>query len=252
MISDRKIFKYPIFVIVYALAILIKETAILLIPIFILYFIIGRYILKKELYLSDLFYTCICPLIIAVAVYIIAAGTPSHVLEVIKIILTSPLTNKHAILYCAGPAFRYIVDFILLSPWVSILAIGFFFSFISAKECEDKILYFSTIFVVYFLLLNLFAKNVRYAIFLDTPLRMFSVFMLLNIEENRFKKLKHGYLITYILVIAIAVYDYLSFYKFFVIYDIYDPISIFLLRARELIPPMYLPPELLKRFHLIY
>jgi len=236
MISDRKTFKYLMFVIVYTLAILTKETSILLIPIFALYLIIRKYMLKKELYLPDLLSACFYPLITAGVIYILAAGDPLSILQVIKIILTSPSTNKYAILYCSGPWFRYIVDFMLLSPWVSILALGYFFYFVSSKEYHEGILYFLLLFVMYFLLLNIFAKNVRYAILLDTPLRIFAVLMILKITETRFEKFKYNYLITYILVIGIATYDYLSFYKLFIIYDIYDPISILLLRAREFIP----------------
>jgi 4-amino-4-deoxy-L-arabinose transferase-like glycosyltransferase len=238
MLEDRKRFKYFIFVITYALAILIKETAILLVPVFVLYLFIRRYALKKELHLSDLLYISIYPPLLAGIVYLAAAGTPFNVLRVIKIIMASPSTNLYAILYSSGPWFRYVVDFILLSPWVSILAIGFFFSYISSKQYQEKMLYFMSVFIIYFLVLNIFAKNIRYAILLDTPLRIFAVFMILKIIENRFTKSKYAPILPYTLVIAIAAYDYLSFYNLFITNGIYDPVSFLLLKARQFIPIM--------------
>jgi len=236
MLNDRKAFKYPAFVAVYALSILTKEPSILLTPVFAAYLLIRKYMLKKELYPQDLLCTCAYPLVITGAVYLFAAGSLSHVVQVIRIILASPSKNSYAILYCSGPWFRYLVDFTLLSPWVLILGIGYFFSAISSKEYHENTLYFLTIFATYFLLLNIFAKNVRYAILLDTPLRIFSVSMILKIMEGRFSKFKYIHILISILILGIAAYDYFSFYKFFVTYNIYDPVSFLLLRVRQFLP----------------
>ncbi len=236
MLNDRKRFKYFIFVIIFTSAILVKETSVLLIPIFILYLLVRKYGLKKKLYLNDLLSVSIYPCLIAGAVYLIASGTPFRALDVIRIILASPSTNRYAVLYCAGPWFRYIVDFVLLSPWVFILAAGFFFNFVSSKERREELLYLSIVFVFYFFILNFFAKNVRYAMLLDMPLRLFSVLMILRIMESRLSRYARTF--TYLAVIAIAVYDYLSFYNLFVAYGIYDPVSIKMLEIRQFIPFM--------------
>lgn len=236
MLNDRRTVKYSIFVVVYTLAILTKEPSILLTPVFAVYLIIRRYALKKEYYLNDFLCVCFYPIIIAGSVYLFAANSLSSVFQVIRIILASPSANKYAVLYCAGPWFRYIIDYILLSPWTCILAIGYFFSIISSRDYQENILYFLVIFAFYFLLLNVFAKNVRYAMLLDMPLRIFSVSMILKIMEVRFAKFKYSHIFAFALVIAIAVYDCLSFYKFFIINDIYDPVSFLLLRARQFLP----------------
>ena len=236
MLNDRKRFKYFVFVILFTSAILVKETSVLLIPIFVSYLLIRKYALKKKLYLNDFLSASIYPCLIAGIVYLLAAGTPSYILRVIRIILASPSTSSYAVRYCAGPWFRYIVDFILLSPLVFLLAAGFFFNFLSSKERREELLYFSIILVFYFFILNFFARNVRYAMLLDTPLRLFSVLMISRIAENRLGRYTRTF--TYVAVIAIAIYGYLSFYNLFIVYGVYDPVSISMLKVRQFIPFM--------------
>jgi hypothetical protein len=67
-------------------------------------------------------------------------------------------------------------------------------------------------------------------------LRLFAVFMILKITENRITNLKYANILAFILVIIIATYDYLSFYVLFILNNIYDPVSINMLKAWKFIP----------------
>lgn len=235
-LHNRDKIKYICVIVSYAIAILMREVLIFLAPVFIVYLCVRKYSFKKEAYLNDFLSISIYPYLIVLATYLIAAGGPLRLLDAIaiKINATSPAINKYALLYCAGPWFRYIVDFILLSPWTTLLTIGFFFKYFTSKERDERILYFVVILIFYLMLLNLFIKNVRYAMLLDTPVRLFAVLMISEIANNTCGK--RARMATYLAVLAVAAYDYASFYKFFIINGIYDPINMLMLVGRGIMP----------------
>lgn len=219
--------KHILFILIYSFTILVKETGVLLSLFFALYLIFHKN--KKYLLSVTLF-----PFLIVGSVYIFLAGGASNVVDTIKIILSSPAHNEYAILFCSGPWFRYIIDYIALSPWVVILSFGFIFWHLSAKDPDETVSYFLLAAVILFFSFNFFTKNVRYVIMLDAPMRLFSVVMLKKIFETRFPG--YAFTLTAISVVAISVFDYLNFYNLFVSGGIYDPVSYWLLMAKHIIP----------------
>ncbi|MBU4376953.1 MAG: glycosyltransferase family 39 protein, partial [Candidatus Omnitrophica bacterium] len=235
MLEDRKKFKHVFFTAIYAIAILMKESAVLLIPVFISYLFIRKYGLKKDVMRNDFLSASIYPAAITAAIYLIASGSVSNVLKIARIIISSPATNQYAVLYCSGSWIRYITDFFLISPLVLLFALGFIISYLSSKKRDVKIAYFLIVTVVYYLILNLFAKNIRYAMLLDIPLRLFALGAVLRLTENRGGKYRHLY--APIIILALAAYDYMSFYRLFIADGIYDPVSALLLSARGIALP---------------
>lgn len=227
LLKKRTALKYILFILIYSFTILVKETGVLLSLFFVLYLILYRdmkYLLSVTLF----------PFLIAGSIYIISAGGLSNVIDMIKIILTSPGHNEYAMLFGSGPWFHYLIDYMLLSPWVVILSSGFVFWHLASKEHDERVTYFLLAFVVLFFSLNFFTKNVRYVMALDMPMRLFSVLMLKKLFETRFPK--QALLLVPVAVIAIAVFDYLNFYNLFVRGDIYDPVSYWLLKIEHIIP----------------
>ncbi|MDP2942209.1 MAG: glycosyltransferase family 39 protein, partial [Candidatus Omnitrophota bacterium] len=227
LLKKRTALKYVLFILIYSFTILVKETGVLLSVFFLLYLIFYKD--KKYLLPVTLF-----PFLIAGVVYLILAGGPSNMIKAIKIILTSPSHNEYAILFGSGPWFRYLIDYMLLSPWVVILSSGFIFWHLASKEHDERVSYFLLAFVVLFFSLNFFTKNVRYVMALDMPMRLFSVLMLKKLFETRFPK--QALLLVSVSVIAIAVFDYLNFHSLFVRGEIYDPVSYWLLKIEHIIP----------------
>ena len=164
----------------------------------------------------------------------LASGNAADVFKVIQIIMTSPAANRYANLYCSGAWISYLVDFILLSPWVCILAIGYFFSQMCMPQRREGDRYFSVLGVCYLFSLIFFVKNVRYAMLLDTPLRLFAVLMIQRIAETYTPR--HAIVVCALCVAAISVFDYILFYNIFVLHNLYDPVSMYLLQERRLIP----------------
>lgn len=222
------------FILIYSFSILIKETAVLLSLAFIAFLTLERLVFKKAVRLSDLLSVSLFPLLIVGTVYISLGGL-TQTLESIKIILNPPVNNPYASLFGSGPWYRYLIDYMLLSPWVLILSIGYIFYCLSLKERQEIDLYFLTIFIVTLLLFNIFTKNVRYVILLDMVIRLFSLLMLKGLFAKRLSSQKALVLITGI-VIVIAGFDYINFYNLFFQAGIYDPASLWLLKAKRLIP----------------
>jgi 4-amino-4-deoxy-L-arabinose transferase-like glycosyltransferase len=223
-----------LFVGMYAITILMKEVLVLLVPVFAIYLAIEKYMKKKELALRDILLMTACPPLLALGICALASGNAAIVFKIIRIIITSPAANRYANLYCSGAWISYLVDFIVLSPWVCILAIGYFFSQVCMPQRREQDRYFSVLGVCYFFFLIFFVKNIRYALLLDTPFRLFAVLMIQKIAETYTPR--HAIVVCALCVAAISVFDYILFYNIFVLHALYDPVSIHLLQERRLIP----------------
>ncbi|MCX5704328.1 MAG: glycosyltransferase family 39 protein [Candidatus Omnitrophica bacterium] len=234
LLKNRSNWKYILFISVYSFTILVKETAVLLSSIFVIYLIFHKFVFKKGVYLKDFLSTTLIPFAIAGFIYINLAGSLSNVIGTVKIVLASPETNQYAILFGSGPWFRYIIDYIILSPWVAILCIGFIFYYLLSKEYDEKTVYFLLVLIVPFLLFNIFTKNIRYVMILDVPMRLFSVLILKKLAEYKFPK--YAFILIITLVITLSIFDYLNFRSLFLREGIYDPVSFLLLRAKHIIP----------------
>jgi hypothetical protein len=122
----------------------------------------------------------------------------------------------------------------LLSPFVLILAIGF----IAANFFETKnnriAVYFSLVIILGLFFFNFFTKNVRYVIFLDAPIRLLAVLALGKITQRVFPLRANVWI--FAIVICLSFFDCLNFQRFFIFYNIYDPVSFLLLQASHIIP----------------
>ncbi|MDD5662088.1 MAG: glycosyltransferase family 39 protein [Candidatus Omnitrophica bacterium] len=225
--------KFILFILAYAGSILIKETSLLLIFVFLPFLSASRFIYKKKVPLREMALLLALPLVLAGLAYL-ASGALVYMPGIIKVLLMPAPAGSYASLFCSGPWYRYLVDFMLLSPWVVILTIGFIFSFFLKREEDELALYFIFVFLLTFVVFSIFLKNVRYMIILDTPMRLFSLLMLNKIAQRIYPR--RAMKLTFVLVIILAFFDCLNFYYLFIGEGIHDPTSFFLLKARQFIP----------------
>ncbi len=233
-LKERKEQRTIIFILIFAFAILIKESSALLSVFFFLYILIRKAVFKKTIKFADFLFDMFFAFGIAAMVYVSLAGGFVQFFNAAIRVLTSAKVNSYAILFCAGPWFRYLIDFILLSPWVCILAVGFSAHYILKQDWQEELFYllvfsFCSLFFHSFLI-----KNIRYLIFLNIPMCLFAVLMLDELTKRLFKGRESSMLI--ILVLAVSFIDYSAFYYFFVKLGIYDPVSCWLLQASHIIP----------------
>ena len=234
LLKHRSNRKYAIFIFVYAFTILVKETAVLLSSVFVVYLVFYKFVFKKRVNLADFLSATLIPFTIVGFIYINLSGGLSRIIDTTRIYLASPVTNQYALLFGSGPWFRYIIDYVILSPWVAVFSIGFLFYYLLSKEYDEKIVYFLLVLIVPFLVFNIFTKNIRYVMVLDMPMRLFSIIILKKLLELRFPK--HAFTLLIALVITLSMLDYFNFQNLFLKESIYDPVSFLLLRAKHIIP----------------
>ena len=233
-LREKNAFRNILFILIYAFAILIKESSALLALFFMLYIFITRKKNADYFSMKGLLITTIAPFTIAGIIYVILAGGIEQFFKVMTSVVTSPAVNAYAVFYCAGPWFKYLADFMVLSPWVFLLGIGFIFYYLTKNEKKDELTYLLLFFVTLMFFHSFLIKNIRYLMILDFPLRLFAILMLYKLLQPIFKQ-KAIYFLT-VLVIAVSLIDYFNFYKLFVQFGIYDPASLWLFQATHIIP----------------
>ncbi|HEX4662164.1 MAG TPA: hypothetical protein VH144_00960, partial [Candidatus Saccharimonadales bacterium] len=141
-------------------------------------------------------------------------------------------TNPYSILAQDGAWFRYLVDFILVSPLIVAFALGAIFQ-LRRKDRAD-------VFLAVFLALSFvgmssisYGMSLRYAAYWDLPLRWLAVSQVIQLTR-RFGKERAVFISVTILTILVVI-DLFQYWRYFVHGQIYDPVSFQLLRASRLI-----------------
>lgn len=233
-LEDRSRLRTCLFILSYSLTILVRETSIVLSGVFLLYLLLRKFVYKTQVNVMDFLSASVIPFGIVAVVYISLAGSFGNILEILKAILIYPKENYYVSRYCDGPWFRYLVDFLLLSPWATVMSIGFIGYSLAMGKIERAVSFLLLFLVVYLISMNLMIKNVRYIITLDMPLRLFCVLMLTLLARKWTGRF--AFPVSFTLVAILAMNDYYRFVLFFSIKQIYDPVTFFLLKAYKIIP----------------
>jgi 4-amino-4-deoxy-L-arabinose transferase-like glycosyltransferase len=136
-------------------------------------------------------------------------------------------TLPYAVMTGDGPWHRYIVDLLLVSPVVVVLALGALFQLKTDKKPELFVLLF--IAASYLVMCNLkYGMNLRYANMWDAPLRIlaFSTLAALAVRLQRYQAVALAAAITFLCVL-----EYRQYLILFVHYPLYELVPAGLLRA---------------------
>jgi 4-amino-4-deoxy-L-arabinose transferase-like glycosyltransferase len=234
-LSDQRLRKLGIFIVVFTVSILVKETSLAFIIFIYIFSLIHKNYFRRPLNTTYLWLSVSVPIILAVSGMIIAFGSFDNFFLMIYSVLKSrgeAALSPYAVFFGSGPWFKYIVDYLLLSPFTTLMAIGYFGYRLLARRFEWKIVYFSVFFLVFFLLLSnvKFTKDVRYVMIFEMVFYLFSIFFLFNVTKG-----KQKYVLN--IIILICFINYFNFIKLFYVNNIYDPVSYHLLWSKEFIPP---------------
>lgn len=143
-------------------------------------------------------------------------------------------TNIYSMLAQDGPWYRYLVDFVLVSPLLVVFAIGGMFRL----RRTDK----AGIFMASFLALSAasmscvtYGMSLRYAAYWDIPLCWVALAQvrLLSEKSGKFR----SPLVTPVLILVLGVSGLSQYYRFFVKGAVYDPITASLVRGAALYKP---------------
>jgi 4-amino-4-deoxy-L-arabinose transferase-like glycosyltransferase len=238
---EKKKVKFIIFLLVYSLSIMIKESSIVLLLFFVSSFLLYKYKYKQNIsnyYLLGIF---LGPLFLVGMVYVFVLNGLGNVISLAKTLLnlhfgTGTQTSEYALLFCTGPWYRYIIDYLLLTPLTTILFIGYFFHILFSRKFDWKIMYFMIYFVIIFAVFSSarYTKVVRLVVNLDIVISLFATLALYELFRHKDKQ-RQTYLV---LTAAVAIFfvNYFNFLYLFCNQNIYDPVSYLLLRAKKIIP----------------
>lgn len=174
--------------------------------------------------------TIVGPLLGAVVLVFLAGGIPT-LLQCYQLSVGKNYQLPFAVMTGDGPWHRYLVDLLLVSPVILILALGSLFRLDRTKKPE----LFMAIFIAasYLVMCNIkYGMNLRYANMWDMPLRFlaFSLLALLLDPFRRYRNILLGIAVALICAIELRQYIILA-----VQFPLYEPVSEALLRALHIL-----------------
>lgn len=214
--------------------VLTKELAVLVVAPFAVSLVLERALFRRDVPWSRVVLAFAIPGSIVPLLLVWSAGGVAPLVETARTIVESPRTNQYTLAYCAGPWYRYLVDFMLLSPVPTLLGLaGVVHALLQAREGRgDRFLVHLAVLFAVTLLANAFVmKNARYATLLELPLRALAVALVTAlVPATR----RNAWLLAVVAVLAFV--DWRSFVLFWETKRGYDPVSAFLLGVRGFLP----------------
>jgi 4-amino-4-deoxy-L-arabinose transferase-like glycosyltransferase len=213
-----------------ALLVLTKENSVFVWIAIVAVLIVNRWLQFGKITRELIIATMLGPLL-GVVVLILLAGGIDVLFGTYRLLISKNYQLPYAILTGDGPWYRYIVDLVLVSPAIMILAIGSFFRLDRTKKPE----LFMSIFIAasYLVMCNLkYGMNLRYANMWDMPLRLlaFSQLSALVAPLQRYRTL-----LLCAAVAAICAIEMRQYIILFVQYPLYELVSEGLLRALKIL-----------------
>jgi 4-amino-4-deoxy-L-arabinose transferase-like glycosyltransferase len=173
--------------------------------------------------------------LLGVVILVFLSGGLTNLIETYHLLVTKASTARYAILTGDGPWYRYLVDLLLVSPIILILAVGAVFRLDRTMKPE---LYFA-IFIAasYLVMCNVkYGMNLRYGNMWDLPLRFLAVSFLSGLLEPfaRSRNLIFG--------VAIALIAAVEFHQYIILavrYPLYELITHDILQALRILKTPY-------------
>jgi 4-amino-4-deoxy-L-arabinose transferase-like glycosyltransferase len=221
------------YVLALALLVLTKENSFFVWVALITLLIANRWLGFGSVTREFIVATFLGPLL-GVIILIFLAGGIDVLVQSYQLSVGKNFELRYAILTGDGPWYRYLVDLMLVSPIVLILAFGTFFRLNRAMKPE----LFMSIFIAasYLVMCNVkYGMNLRYANMWDMPLRFlaFSEVVWLASFAKRFQ--------TAIIALAVAILAVIDFHQYIMLavrYPLYELISHDLLEALQILKSM--------------
>lgn len=220
------------------LSLLVKETTCL----FILFILIFSWIAKKKFSIKiakkDLLILTTAPPLLTVIFYLFLLGWDNFALALHSIYLTHFVdqTNRYALQFSSGPWYRYLVDFMIISPVMTTIAIGYSFHLIVKEKPDWKAIYFLIYSLVTFIPLSMLkhSKVIRFVVNLEMVIALFCTFAIIELCKEDLKQQKN--LKIAFILLTIFVFSYQQFLTIFLSPFLLDPISYNILWIKNFIP----------------
>ena len=165
-----------------------------------------------------------------VVILIFLCGSAETFIMTYRLVVSKAAVLPYAIATGDGPWYRYLVDLLLASPLILLLAWAAIFRL---QQSDKPSLYLLTfVAATYLLMCNIrYGMNLRYTNMWDMPMRYLALGCLVDV--TRF--IRRRELILVIAVALLCVIDLRQYYLFFVQHDLYELVTAGLLRALQIL-----------------
>ena len=180
---------------------------------------------------SKLIFTGIAGPLVGVLLLVALAGGVGPFVEIYRLLVSKAETLTYAIRTGDGPWHRYLVDMLIVSPLVLLLAIGGFFT----QLRKDRGYLFLALFVglTYAVMCNVrYAMNLRYSTIWDLPLCALAAAQVGDLAKVFGRR--HAFAATLIFT-ALCAYGLRQYLVFFADFKLYELVSEGLLRAVKIL-----------------
>jgi len=225
-----KIARLLLYTLSLALLVLTKENA-MFVYLGILALLISNYWLKFGTVSRALLGATLLGPLAGLVILVFLSGGLSVVYHTYLLLVSKASVLPYAIATGDGPWYRYLVDLLLVSPLVFLLAWRTVFKL----QLADKSSLYLVVFVVssYLVMCNVrYGMNLRYANMWDMPLRylaILAVFDLVHFFSRRKELVSVG------LIAGLCAFDLRQYHLFFVDHDLYELVTGGLLRALSIL-----------------
>lgn len=161
---------------------------------------------------------------------IFLCGSAETFVATYRLVVSKASVLPYAIATGDGPWYRYLVDLLLASPLILLLA----WAAIFRLKFDDKQSLYLLGFVVatYLLMCNIrYGMNLRYTNMWDMPLRYLALGCIADVSRN----LRRRELVVVAAVLVLCAIDLRQYYIFFVQHDLYELVTAGLLRALQIL-----------------
>jgi 4-amino-4-deoxy-L-arabinose transferase-like glycosyltransferase len=161
---------------------------------------------------------------------IFLCGSAETFVNTYRLVVSKASVLPYAIATGDGPWYRYLVDLLLASPLIFLLA----WAAIFRLKFTDKASVYLLGFVVgtYLLMCNIrYGMNLRYTNMWDMPLRYLALGCLVDVT----KTVRRRQIVLVVAVVFLCAIDLRQYYIFFVQHDLYELVTAGLLRALQIL-----------------
>ena len=220
-----------------ALMVMTKENAMFVAAAIAGIFAINPW-LKFGLVTRSLVVTTGAGILVGFAIVVWAAGGVEQFVLAFSILKLKVPLLQYAVQYMGGPWHRYLVDLLLVSPLVIMLA-GASLLRAGGKTVNGHAYIAAVVWFTYGLLMLVpNAMNLRYIVMLDMPLRFLAVHQLFALSD-RWRR--HQAVLLICAVLALCAYDLRQHYVLFVKAGLYELVTDGLIRAQGIVKPPSAP-----------
>lgn len=169
--------------------------------------------------------------LLGVALLVNLCGSPITAFKIYLLLVSKASVLPYAIATGDGPWYRYLVDLMIMSPIVLVLAIGGIFTLKRTEKAAAYLLCFCV--ASYLLMCNVrYGMNLRYAIIWDLPLRYLAVLSLTNVSLLFGRR---ATLALYVMTAIVCANELRQYLIFFVEHPLYELVTSGLLQAIKIL-----------------